>query len=99
MSQVPSWSSTEAIAFIGQPPARYLMRCAVASFYSWRNNLHAAVSAALTRMELVSREEFDVQAAVLARTREKLAALETKVAELERALEIDGGSGHPTRGG
>lgn len=64
-----------------------------------RNNLHAAVSAALTRMELVSREEFDVQAAVLARTREKLAALETKVAELERALEIDGGSENPTRGG
>ena len=49
-----------------------------------RNNLHAAVSAALTRMELVSRQEFDVQAAVLARTREKLTALEAKVAALER---------------
>ena len=61
-----------------------------------RNNLHAAVSAALSRMELVSREEFDVQSAVLARTREKLSALEAKVAELERDLDTDQGSGNPT---
>ena len=54
-----------------------------------RNNLHAAVSAALARMELVSREEFDVQSAVLRRTREKLTALEAKVAELERSLDMD----------
>ncbi len=54
-----------------------------------RNNLHAAVSAALARMDLVSREEFDVQSAVLARTREKLTALEVKVAELERTLDTD----------
>jgi BMFP domain-containing protein YqiC len=54
-----------------------------------RNNLHAAVSAALTRMDLVSRDEFDVQSAVLARTREKLTALEAKVAELESALDAD----------
>jgi hypothetical protein len=34
-------------------------------------------------MDLVTREEFDVQAAVLARTREKLEALEARVAGLE----------------
>ena len=54
-----------------------------------RNNLHAALSAALARMDLVSREEFDVQSAVLARTREKLTALEAKVAELERTVDVD----------
>ncbi len=54
-----------------------------------RNNLHAALSAALARMDLVSREEFDVQSAVLARTREKLAALEAKVAELEGTVDVD----------
>ncbi len=54
-----------------------------------RNNLHAAVSAALARMDLVSREEFDVQSAVLARTREKLTALEAKVAELEHGFDVD----------
>ena len=62
-----------------------------------RNNLHAAVSAALSRMELVSREEFDVQSAVLARTREKLTALEAKVTELERDLDPDQGSGNPAQ--
>jgi len=41
------------------------------------------------RMELVTREEFDVQRKVLERTREKLVALEAQVAELE------GSPGHP----
>ena len=45
--------------------------------------LRASISAALSRMELVSREEFDVQAAVLARTREKLEALSSRLQELE----------------
>ena len=52
-----------------------------------RKNVEAALSAALTRMNLVSREEFDVQSAVLARTREKLTALEAKVGELEQLLD------------
>lgn len=37
-------------------------------------------------MDLVTREQFDTQAAVLARTRKKLEALEKKVAELEQML-------------
>jgi len=49
-------------------------------------NLRASLEAGLTRLDLVSREEFDVQSAVLARTREKLTRLETQVAELERKL-------------
>jgi BMFP domain-containing protein YqiC len=49
-------------------------------------NVRALVSAALGRLDLVPREEFDVQAKVLARTREQLAALEARVAELERQL-------------
>ena len=49
-------------------------------------NIRAAVSATLARMELVTREEFDVQTAVLARTREKLEAMEKQVALLEREL-------------
>jgi len=46
-------------------------------------NFRGMLSSAFTRMELVSREEYDVQAQVLARAREKLAALEARVAELE----------------
>ncbi|GHD96062.1 hypothetical protein GCM10011445_33830 [Pseudocitrobacter faecalis] len=37
----------------------------------------------LTRLDLVSREEFDVQTQVLLRTREKLALLEQRLSELE----------------
>ena len=46
-------------------------------------NFRGLLASAFTRLELVSREEYDVQAQVLARTREKLAALEARVAELE----------------
>jgi len=49
-------------------------------------NLRAAVQSALTRLDLVTREEFDVQVAVLARTRALLTVLETRVTELEAQL-------------
>lgn len=49
-------------------------------------NVKALVASALERLELATREEFDVQAKVLARTREKLERLEARVAELEREL-------------
>lgn len=48
------------------------------------HNLKAGVTAMLGKLDMVSREEFDVQTAVLARTREKLAALEARLAELEK---------------
>ena len=48
-----------------------------------QRNLRAALEAGLAKLDLVTREEFDVQTAVLARTREKLARLEAQVAELE----------------
>ena len=46
-------------------------------------NLRAMLGATLTRLDLVSREEFDVQREVLARTRARLAELEKQVAALE----------------
>lgn len=46
-------------------------------------NLHAAVRAGLAKMDLVTRDEFEIQRAVLARTRARLEALEKQVAELE----------------
>jgi len=49
-----------------------------------RRNVRAAVRAALEDMDLVSREELEVQRQVLLRTRRKLEALEARVAELER---------------
>jgi BMFP domain-containing protein YqiC len=46
-------------------------------------NLHLMLNSAFNRLNLVTREEFDIQAKVLARTREKLAAVEAKLAEME----------------
>jgi ubiquinone biosynthesis accessory factor UbiK len=47
-------------------------------------NFKAVLQSTLERMNLVSRQEFDVQTAVLARTREKLTALEQRLAQLEK---------------
>ncbi len=47
-------------------------------------NFKAVLQATLTRLDLVSRREFDVQAGVLQRTREKLAALEQRLQQLEQ---------------
>lgn len=49
-----------------------------------KKELRAAVQSALGRMDLVTREEFDAQAAVLQRTRERLEQLETRLDELEQ---------------
>ena len=50
-------------------------------------NLRALLTSVFARLDLVTREEFDVQRQVLLRTREKLAKLEAEVAELEAKLE------------
>lgn len=49
-------------------------------------NLRAVLAGLFSRLDLVTREEFDVQQEVLKRTREKLAQLEKQVGELEAAL-------------
>ncbi len=48
-----------------------------------RKNLKALLNQQFARLDLVTREEFDTQSQVLARTRAKLDALEARVAELE----------------
>jgi len=50
-------------------------------------NLRAAMNAAFERMDLVTREELEVQEAVLARTREKLDKLEKEVEKLTGKLD------------
>ena len=53
-------------------------------------NVRTVLKAGLARLELVTREEFDVQQAVLLRTREKLETLEARLAELEEGLGSSG---------
>ncbi len=47
-------------------------------------NFRAVLRASLGKLDLVTREEFEVQEAVLARTREKLEALEKKLEDYEK---------------
>ena len=57
------------------------------------HNLRGLLEAALAKMDLVTREEFEVQSAVLARTRQKLQRLEARVAGLERQAGLGKPSG------
>ena len=59
-------------AFAAQNPVRDLEK-----------NFRGILSSAFARMDLVSREEYDVQVQVLARAREQLSRLEARIAELE----------------
>lgn len=49
----------------------------------FEQNLKALMGSAFSKMELVTREEFDTQVQMLARMRERLNQLETRVAQLE----------------
>ena len=49
------------------------------------SNMRAMLGSAFARLDLVTRQEFDVQTEVLRRTREKLAELEAKLSALEKS--------------
>lgn len=49
-------------------------------------NVKALMASGFNKLDLVTREEFDVQTQVLARTREQLNALEKRIADLEQKL-------------
>ena len=61
-------------------------------------NFRSLLTAGFERMDLVTREEFDLQTAVLERTREKLTRLEARLEALEGAAPASSGSapGQPT---
>jgi len=54
------------------------------------NNFRVVLRSSLSKMDLVTRDEFDVQTKVLERTRARLAALEARLAQLEHS---SGGAG------
>jgi BMFP domain-containing protein YqiC len=49
-------------------------------------NFHAILQGALGKLDLVTREEFEVQKLVLAKTRSKLEDLENRIADIERQI-------------
>jgi ubiquinone biosynthesis accessory factor UbiK len=60
------------------------------------NNFRAVLRASLTKLDLVSRDEFDAQMRVLERTRARLEELEKRVAEMEGGAGATAGGGTPT---
>jgi len=52
-----------------------------------QTQVRSAMTKALKKMDLVTREEFDIQQAVLQRSREKLDALETQISGLEDSID------------
>jgi hypothetical protein len=73
-----------ATRFIDELAARVNELAATSPARDVERNLRALLSAGLARLDVVTREEFDVQAKLLARTAARLAALEARLAELER---------------
>ena len=70
-------------SWIEEVTARLAAMAAANPAKDFEKNARGLLSSAFARLDLVTREEFDVQAQVLARAREKLAALEARVAQLE----------------
>ena len=64
----------------------------------FERNARAAVQGALSNLDVVTREEFDVQAQVLQRTRQRLQALEARVSDLEKDVGTAAGEDDPAGG-
>ena len=54
-----------------------------------QSQIKAVLSSSFAKMDLVTREEFDVQTSVLSKTRSKLEALEKQLAEIEQKLDSE----------
>ena len=73
--------------FLSELSARLAELAAANPAHDLERNFRGLLASAFAGLDLVTREEYDAQAQVLARAREKLAALEARIAELEPRLE------------
>lgn len=69
--------------FLDELAARVSQLAANTPVAEFEKNAKALLSGVFSRMDLVTREEFDLQRELLTKAREKLTALEAKVSELE----------------
>jgi len=69
--------------FLEEIAAKFSALIAASPAKDVEKNARALLSGAFARLDLVTREEFDIQRELLDRSREKLAQLESRVAELE----------------
>jgi BMFP domain-containing protein YqiC len=77
--------TTDRFGFLDDLQARVLALLQQTPAADMQKNLKALLTQQFARMDLVTRDEFDTQAQVLARTREKLERLERRLAQLEGA--------------
>src|SRR3970040_357148 len=91
----PDWNpmaQTKLLEEIDQRMREILARSPAADL---EKNLRALLASAFSRVDLVTREEFDVQREVLARTRAQLQEIEAKLAELEGRTKDQGSRTKP----
>jgi hypothetical protein len=74
------------IAKIGQQIASLIPEQAKATQQEVESSIHAILQGAFAKLDLVTRDEFDAQTAVLQRTREKVEHLEALLAQLEQQI-------------
>ncbi len=72
--------------FLDDLAAKFSALLATSPAKDLERNMRAMLSATFSRLDLVTREEFDIQRELLTRTRERLALLETRIAELEAKI-------------
>lgn len=74
------------IAKIGQQISSLMPEQAKATQQEVERNIHAVLQSAFAKLDLVTRDEFEAQKAVLGRTREKVDQLELQITALEQQL-------------
>jgi BMFP domain-containing protein YqiC len=72
--------------FLDDLAAKFSALLAASPAKDIEKNVRVLLAATFARLDLVTREEFDIQRELLTRTRERLALLETRVADLESKL-------------
>lgn len=72
--------------FLDELAAKFSALLATSPAKDIEKNVRALMAATFSRLDLVTREEFDIQRELLTRTRERLALLETRIAELEAKI-------------
>lgn len=76
-------TSTDRLGFLDELQARVMSLLQQSPAADLQKNLKALLTQQFARMDLVTRDEFDAQSQVLARTREKLETLERRLAQME----------------
>lgn len=78
-------TSTDRLGVLDELQARVMSLLQQSPAADLQKNLKALLTQQFARMDLVTRDEFDAQSQVLARTREKLESLERRLAQMESA--------------